>query len=124
MRKGAYWPDVTEKKAGRFIPNPCDHVMFSHLRYASATVQPQTATGTFVCALLDLNSPDAVANRQAIETALASIEAQLRDLQNLKNTLDQRLAAGQISQSQHVTESQEVAAYLQKLDDATKHFGG
>lgn len=69
-RKGAYWP-AAEHESTRFIPNPCDHEMFRHLRYAHARVEARTEAGRVALDLLDLNDSDAVAWREMILTALA-----------------------------------------------------
>ena len=46
-RKGNYWPGDFEEIHEHFIPNPCDHVMFEHLRYNDAKVDEQSETGNF-----------------------------------------------------------------------------
>jgi hypothetical protein len=71
-RKGAYWPTRNQHRAGSFVPNPCDQVMFEHLRYVRAQVQPHSPTGRFAIDLLDLNDDESVAFRELlIDTAEA-----------------------------------------------------
>ena len=31
-RKGAFWPTSDQMTLGIYVPNPCDHVMFDHMR--------------------------------------------------------------------------------------------
>jgi hypothetical protein len=71
-RKGRFWPSASDEKAGRFIPNPCDHTMFGHLRFREAVVEAKSAAGEFTLKLLDLNSPTVVKFREAIIMALSA----------------------------------------------------
>lgn len=71
-RKGRFWPSSSDEKAGRFIPNPCDHMMFGHLRFREAVVEAKSVAGEFTLKLLDLNSPTVVRFREAILMALSA----------------------------------------------------
>lgn len=60
-RKGYYWPDENQMLAGRFIPNPCDHVMYQHLRaQPEGSVKPYSFAGEWTIDLLSLNSPEQI----------------------------------------------------------------
>jgi HNH endonuclease len=65
-RKSDFWPTAEETHAGRFIPNPCDHVMFEHLRYRSAHVDPRTTAGKQAESKLMLNDKDSVEYREMV----------------------------------------------------------
>lgn len=65
-RKGDFWPTAEETLAGRFIPNPCDHAMFEHLRYRSAHVDPGTPAGKQAESKLMLNDKDSVEYREMV----------------------------------------------------------
>jgi 5-methylcytosine-specific restriction endonuclease McrA len=58
--KHQYWPSDDEAAQKIFIPNPCDHVMFEHLRYSAATVVSRTRAGEWTVERLRLNSPNSV----------------------------------------------------------------
>jgi hypothetical protein len=62
----------------RFIPNPCDHVMFAHLRYKGAVVEAHSKTGEFVIDQLDLNAPTSLQFREFFDDALANARQKLR----------------------------------------------
>jgi hypothetical protein len=122
--KGAFWPNRSQRRNGEFIPNPCDHVMFSHLRYAAGQVYAQSSTGTFASQVLDLNSPGAVAHRQAIESAINGLLIQLSDAKGLMVYLAQRLASGTISQQNYDSEMNTLTTLASSLENSIKHFGG
>lgn len=63
-RKGAFWPSQEQLNRDEFIPNPCDHVMFQHLKYAGSMVETKTAAGDLCKEILDLNDEDSVLYRE------------------------------------------------------------
>jgi hypothetical protein len=75
--KGRFWPSGGEAKAGVFIPNPCEHVMFDHLRYKLATVTGTSVAGEFTVERLDINDPNAVEFRKSFIHALLGMHSQL-----------------------------------------------
>jgi hypothetical protein len=72
--KGSFWPTPGLRSAKKFIPNPCEHRMFDHLRYKGAQVVAKTPAGAMTVELLDLNHDSAVdwraANIQAFRELL------------------------------------------------------
>ncbi|MCA7941560.1 HNH endonuclease [Burkholderia cepacia] len=122
--KGPFWPSRSQRLNGEFIPNPCDHVMFSHLRYSAGQVYAQSPTGIFASQVLDLNSPGAVAHRQAIEAAINGLESQLSDAKKLMAWLSLQLASGNISQQNHDAEMTRLTTLASGLEANIKHFGG
>lgn len=64
-RKGAYWPTPTRLLLD-FVPNPCDHVMWEHMKFVSAKVEARTPAGEFTVRLLDLNDDRTVAWRGTV----------------------------------------------------------
>jgi uncharacterized protein (TIGR02646 family) len=73
-RKSDYWPTRSKLKT-HFIPNPCDHEMHTHLRFAGERVEPRTAAGDVAHELLDLDDPEVVAYRWFIHEDLRLFEA-------------------------------------------------
>ncbi len=84
-RKGEYWPPRGKVKT-HFIPNPCDHEMFQHLRFKGATVETKSVAGNVAEELMDLNDPQAVAYRKFI---LDTITAYEEKRSGLEKTLSQ-----------------------------------
>ena len=72
-RKREYWPTRGKVKT-HFVPNPCDHEMFAHLRFAGEKVQARTTAGAVAYDLLDLDDPKVVEYRRFILDALALYE--------------------------------------------------
>ncbi|MBI3915958.1 MAG: HNH endonuclease [Betaproteobacteria bacterium] len=76
--KRAFWPSPSEMKAGVFVPNPCDHVMWEHLRSRSdGAVTTASKAGEFTSDLLLLNETEAVAYRRSLTTVLGTLAAQI-----------------------------------------------
>ena len=79
-RKGEYWPPRGQGQT-HFIPNPCDHEMFKHLRFNGAVVEARSKAGEVAEALLDLNDPEATAYRRFILDALDTYAAKKAELE-------------------------------------------
>lgn len=75
--KLAFWPTATQLMEGRFIPNPCEHVMFDHLRYQRGEVVAHSRAGEHTIKRLDLNPEDAVMYRESQITHLARTASDL-----------------------------------------------
>lgn len=82
-RKGAYWPRPREQST-RFVPNPCDHEMFRHLRFQGAEVEARSDPGRVAVELLDLNASDAVAWRNLVLKALELADRNAEGLARLR----------------------------------------
>lgn len=95
-RKGNYWP-AAQDASSRFVPNPCDHEMFSHLRFKLATVEVRTAAGTFTQELLDLNDPETVNYREFVLEAIDLCEAKKQEVLVTASNIRGQLSAGAIS---------------------------
>jgi hypothetical protein len=70
-RKKDFWPSSKERRDGRFIPNPCDHVMFQHLRYKGARVEPHSPAGEHTKNLLMLNDEESLQYREFVLSIVA-----------------------------------------------------
>jgi len=92
-RKGAFWPTDAQWQAKQFIPNPCDHVMFEHLRCHSARVETRTPAGELAERVLMLNDEGSVEYREFVLGVIASLEEKKRHLQETIRRIDrQRLS--------------------------------
>lgn len=87
-RKGDFWPTPEQGREGWFIPNPCDHTMFQHLRYKSSRVEARTLAGKCADEKLGLNDPRDVEYREfvlgLINKAVIQKESLERDLRKVE----------------------------------------
>ena len=88
--KGAYWPTTTSSP---FIPNPCDHVMWAHLRVVDGSAVAQSEHGAYAIKRLNLNEPIVVRLRRVglglirkSRDQLESIDRKLKRLAKLKRS--------------------------------------
>jgi hypothetical protein len=79
-RKGEYWPPRGQGTT-HYIPNPCDHEMFRHLRFKGATIETRSMVGVVAEELMDLNDPEAVAYRTFILDAITTYEGKRVELE-------------------------------------------
>lgn len=79
--KRNFWPSPAQVTVGQFVPNPCEHVMFEHLRYKGGSVAPTSKAGEWTTELLDLNDPSAVEFRDAFIKMLEATNAQIASSQ-------------------------------------------
>jgi len=93
-RKDEFWADDASEK---FIPNPCDHVMFDHLRFVGASVEAHSVAGEWTIDLLDLNEEASVLFRENIITlvklASDTRRALERDLQRVRTAFGRESGA-------------------------------
>ena len=90
-RKSDFWPTEDQLKDGYFIPNPCDQVLFQHLRYEGVLVLSKSKTGEFTVELLDLNDDLSVEYRQNLLDICASIELNFQNVRKTISQLDKRI---------------------------------
>jgi len=90
--KRRFWPNPQEERDGIFIPNPCEHLMFDHLRYIRGKVQAHSNAGVFTMERLDLNDPVGVDFREGFITMLAAMNSEMEGAKHLlieaQTTLD------------------------------------
>jgi hypothetical protein len=91
-RKREHWP-APDRITKDFVPNPCDHEMYQHLRYRQAVVESKSDAGKFTIDLLDLNSDNEVAYRENMLHMIDVFEGRQKELQETKGKLLQLLAA-------------------------------
>ena len=63
--KSNYWSDPSVRN-GEFIPNPCLHRMFEHLKFDAGTVVSKSNAGAAAVRILDLNEPVSVFWRETM----------------------------------------------------------
>ncbi len=123
-RKGSYWPSTSAKELTDFIPNPCDHRMFEHLRFAGAMVEGRTQAGRIAIELLDLNDPAAVELRDFFIKTAEIFESNKIRLLRTRQALEQKRKKGGISLADADAASKEIATELAKLDALLNRLHG
>jgi hypothetical protein len=87
-RKGKHWPTDEQWDRGEFIPNPCDHIMFQHLKYLGAKVQTRSPAGRHADKVLMLNDEDSVKYREFVLDGIYMAERQRREAHQAIADLD------------------------------------
>ena len=108
--KGKYWPSLEDEQQGRFVPNPCAHKMFEHLRYNVEKVEGRTVAGKHTVTLLHLDDPDEQKYRAALIVAVEELEKNcgdykkaIADLMALKSTVDPSTSAAMTNEIMNLT---------------------
>lgn len=83
-RKGDSWPTETQLRNNIFVPNPCEHTMFEHLKFDGATVEVRSEAGIYTAELLELNDDVSVRFREII---ICVIKETINNLRLTKNTI-------------------------------------
>jgi hypothetical protein len=95
-RKGDYWEPNAQ--LSRFVPNPCEHVMWDHLRFKGGNVDTRTNAGRFTAEFLDLNDPDAVRQRESVIHLIDLCTSSIRDGEKTVDDIEELFKKGAISQ--------------------------
>lgn len=115
-RKGSYWPSNPQALAARFIPNPCDHEMFRHLRFKRSMVETKSLAGEFTEEHLDLNDPEAVAYRNLILDTIDAYVASKAKLQSMATKIQAKVTNGIIPSADAAPELLEIDSKLKTVD--------
>lgn len=118
-RKGSYFH---RSATDPFIPNPCDHVMFDHLRYDGSTAKPHSASGKFAVDQLLLNDPDFITKRETIVACAAAVSIELDSLLKMVARLKKLAAVGNKSAAQKlpdaISDADKIAKRLNRFTGA------
>lgn len=90
--KKQFWPTPAEKKSGRFIPNPCDHVMWDHLRFRGAKVEARSEAGRTAEKILFLNTEEVVQWREFVLQSTELWRERRGALKKTKRDIEARVA--------------------------------
>jgi hypothetical protein len=74
-RKHDFWPTRAQFAAKQYIVNPCEDVMFAHLRFNGSKVASRSTQGEWTSDALELNDEDVVAVRETILMSIQTCEA-------------------------------------------------
>lgn len=124
--KRGFWPNPQEKRDGIFIPNPCEHVMFEHLRYMRGEVQAHSNAGAFAIERLLLNDPAVVGFRDGFITMLAAMNSKMEVTRLLLEEAQAALDGATTKAHQDVAREvrDQVEENLEKLQTALKKVLG
>lgn len=118
-RKGSFWPAELDL-ATRFIPNPCEHRMFEHLRFDGVRVVPRTEAGRCAEELLDLNDDETQQFRAAVIDSLAAWDRRISKLRRGISVLDARLRQRPCADEARL--STERAILQARVDETLEHM--
>lgn len=118
-RKGDFWPTSGDVAAGRFIPNPCDHVMFEHLRFKGAAIESRSAAGRQAEEKMMLNDEESVNYRHFVITTISLIE---EAIQIVRSTISSINAQSRADPSQTLQLDVERRAAETKLGELESHL--
>jgi hypothetical protein len=122
-RKGRFWPTPNEMRTGEFIPNPCDHVMFDHLRFQSSRVITRSPAGKCAEKKLMFNDDESVKFREFILAMIELTEQQRNRLQETKMKIDQQSVAHPDQSEVLSQEKTNVEAEVLKIEEYLRRLG-
>ena len=120
-RKGKHWPTEDQWNRGEFIPNPCDHIMFQHLRYNGANVETRSSAGKHAEKILTLNDEDSVKYREFVLDAIHMAELQKPEGQQALAELDAMISMNPSSTLDGLKRTAE--ENLARAENVLKHLG-
>lgn len=88
-RKGEFCPDFEHLEKGTYIPNPCEHFMFEHMRFRSEVVEARSKAGVFTVDLLGLNDDEVTKYRAFMIGMIKLVKSKLGELQATLDDIDQ-----------------------------------
>ena len=120
--KSDYWP--WNQEATHFIPNPCDHAMFQHMRYRSdGSVEARTDAGKVAVETLHLNDEKTVRWRAAIDTVVETLQAQEVRALRVLAAIAKRLKSEVILPAKATADEAKTLAELGRLREALAMYG-
>lgn len=123
-RKGAFWPTDAQWQARQFIPNPCDHVMFDHLRYRSTRVETRSPAGELAEQVLMFNDVRSVEYRELVLGVIAALEEKKRRVQETLRRIDQKVVSSPVQAEQLAAERASAARDMAKLEQQLLRVAG
>lgn len=121
-RKGKYWPKPALEST-EFLPNPCEHEMFRHLRYQGPMVEARSRAGEIAVDLLRLNDAVTVKRRATTIQAIDSLEVHAALVIKLQESVATRRERGVLSQVDADQADSELAATWARIASALADYG-
>lgn len=108
-----------------FVPHPCEHSMFDHLRYRGATVVAHSETGTFAIDLLDLNAPTSIEFREFFERTLEQARTKLAESRLLVSEVETAISGSSGARLAQLQQGlRRAKANRQKAEDGLRYILG
>jgi len=104
-RKGQFWAKEPDLAVGRFIANPCDHVMTDHVKFDRVNVVARSTAGEFMVERLALNMAEILLIRGFILSSIRDNMKLRAEAQAALIGLDERLATEADPEQRSVMES-------------------
>lgn len=125
-RKGEYWPTKAERRLGVFIPNPCDHVMFDHMRFKGIKVVEHSLAGRRAIERLELNDEETMSYREYVNDTLAAFSDDLTAAKQTRLGLQEKLRGCQLTSRRLEIEraQQEVSRKIAALEGHLRRLIG
>ena len=120
-RKGDFWPGESERAVAIFIPNPCDHVMFDHLRFERGEVVGKSAAGKFVIETLDLNEEAVVEYRVNVIGLIQLVKTTLAETVQTEKELKKKIKS--VSGETTVEFERDLKGLQKRKSELTKQLG-
>lgn len=114
-RKWHYWPEPALEPT-HFIPNPCDHVMFSHLQYEQGTVRAKSQAGAVALECLDLNDDLSVEQRSLLISMIEMAEQRIAEVLGMLAKVEAKQVAGTLGPAAVAAATAALEAELAKLE--------
>lgn len=125
-KKGQYWPTTKQLAAGQLIPNPCEYVMFDHIRYKGAEVAAHSESGKWTVEMLDLNDPKLLEYRRDVIGIIVEISNGLgKSRQTLTEIKSQLRIVTEASRSAYLESEKNLAEIrISDLEKMLKRVSG
>ncbi len=120
-RKGKHWPTDENWERGEFMPNPCDHVMFQHLKYKGAEVEARSPAGKHANKILMFNDEESVKYREFVLDGIHMAERQKREAQQALADIDAMILTQPSATLEGLKRKAE--QNLARVENVLKHFG-
>lgn len=108
---------------GEFIPNPCDHVMFDHLRFQLSRVTTRSSAGERAEKTLMFNDEESVKFREFVLGMIELTEQKKIRLQDTLTKIEEQSLAHPNQNTMLTNEKMSVEAELAKIDDYLRRLG-
>ena len=122
--KGSYWPNTTDLEKTHFIPNPCDHQMFDHLRFNGAVVDAKSSPGRVALEILDLNDPESLQFREFILSIIQLCKEKRAVLVQKREKAAKKVRAGTLDSAVAVQANREIDSCIADLDSQLRRLRG
>lgn len=91
-RKSDYWPTPSQRKAGQYLPNPCDHQMADHIRFVGEEVTVRSRAGQLAVEYLLLNDSRTLEFRKMILDQVQTCRARRAEAEDSRRAMRLRLS--------------------------------